>query len=653
MNLLDLFVKVGVKDDTQAGLSKISSAVGKGLATAAKVGVAAVGAASVAVAGLTKTAVGEFAEYEQLVGGVETLFKTSAQDVLSYANNAYKTAGLSANDYMETVTSFSASLLQGLGGDTKKAAEMANMAITDMADNANKMGTSMESIQAAYQGFAKQNYTMLDNLKLGYGGTQAEMVRLINDSGILGKKIKDLDGITFDQMVEAIHKVQDQMGITGTTAKEASTTIQGSIASMKAAWSNLMTGLATPGADLGSLIEGFVETGKTALGNIVPAVKTALSGISQVVRQAAPIIAAELPGLVAEVLPSLLSAAGSLVAAFIEGLPTILKAIGDAIPEIMNSIFASIESILPESLVPAFEKLKETINGVIDWLSNLNQGQIDTIIGIAEVVAAVVGVISVLGTVISTISAVSSAIALLTSPIGLVVVAIAGLVAAGITVAKHWDEIKAKFLKGAEELKQDWENMKQAWHNVTSAISTKIQEFGSAVRQGFENVKSAVKTAMENVKSTVQSVVSTAASWGRDLMNNFINGIKEKFAALRDAVSSAAQTVKNFLGFSEPKEGPLSNFHTYAPDMMAMFAKGIRDNDELIRNAFGDSLDMGVASLNMSGDGVATGNSGKSGRDIVLNITELIDGAVLARNQYRYNLDEADRHGENLIVAYS
>ena len=653
MNLLDLFVKVGVKDDTQAGLSKISSAVGKGLATAAKVGVAAVGAASVAVAGLTKTAVGEFAEYEQLVGGVETLFKTSAQDVLSYAKNAYKTAGMSANDYMETVTSFSASLLQGLGGDTKKAAEMANMAITDMADNANKMGTSMESIQAAYQGFAKQNYTMLDNLKLGYGGTQAEMVRLINDSGILGKKIKDLDGITFDQMVEAIHKVQDQMGITGTTAKEASTTIQGSIASMKAAWSNLMAGLATPGADLGALIEGFVDTGKTALGNIVPAVKTALSGISQVVRQAAPIIAAELPGLVAEVLPSLLSAAGSLVAAFIEGLPTILQAIGDAIPEIMNSIFSSIESILPESLIPAFEKLKETINGVIDWLSNLDESQINTIVTIAEVVAAVVGVISVINTVISTMTAVSSAIAFLTSPIGLVVVAIAGLVAAGITVAKHWDEIKAKFLKGAQELKQDWENMKQAWHNVTSAISTKIQEFGSAVRQGFENVKSAVKTAMDNVKSTVQSVVSTAASWGRDLMNNFINGIKEKFAALRDAVSSAAQTVKNFLGFSEPKEGPLSNFHTYAPDMMAMFAKGIRDNDELIRNAFGDSLDMGVASLNMSGDGVATGNTGRSGRDIVLNITEVIDGAVLARNQYRYNLDEADRHGTTLVNAYT
>ena len=189
---------------------------------------------------LTKTAVGNYAEYEQLVGGVETLFKDSSGKLIQYAEGAYKTAGLSANDYMSTATSFAASLIQGLGGDTAKAVEITNLAITDMSDNANKMGTDMESIQNAYQGFAKQNYTMLDNLKLGYGGTQEEMIRLINDSGILNEEISSLDGITFDQMIAAIHAIQDNLGITGTTAAEAGSTIQGSWGSIQSGYRKLI-----------------------------------------------------------------------------------------------------------------------------------------------------------------------------------------------------------------------------------------------------------------------------------------------------------------------------------------------------------------------------------------------------------------------------
>ena len=196
--------------------SKFGNFLGKvgGVATKiAGVGVAALGAVATGLGALTKQSVEAYADYEQLVGGVETLFKDSSKKVLEYANNAYKTAGLSANQYMDTVTGFSASLLQGLGGDTEKAAEIANLAVTDMADNANKMGTSMESIQNAYQGFAKQNYTMLDNLKLGYGGTASEMARLINDSGVLGDTVKitaqDVNDVSFDKMIEAIHKVQD------------------------------------------------------------------------------------------------------------------------------------------------------------------------------------------------------------------------------------------------------------------------------------------------------------------------------------------------------------------------------------------------------------------------------------------------------------
>ena len=200
--------------------------------------------ATMAAAGLvaiTKSAIANYAEYEQLVGGVDTLFKDSSKKVQEYANNAYKTAGISANEYMETVTSFSASLLQSLGGDTDKAASVADMAITDMSDNANKMGTDIGRIQDTYQGFAKQNYTMLDNLKLGYGGTKTEMERLLKDATAISGVKYDISNL--NDVYQAIHVIQGELDITGTTAKEASTTIQGSISSMKSAWTNLITSM--------------------------------------------------------------------------------------------------------------------------------------------------------------------------------------------------------------------------------------------------------------------------------------------------------------------------------------------------------------------------------------------------------------------------
>ena len=246
------------------GINKLGSLGKSGLSVVSKAMTGAVAAVGAGAAAIVKSSLGVVANMEQQVGGVETLFKDSAKTVIRNANNAFKTAQLSANDYMSTVTSFSASLLQGLGGDTAKAAEIADMAIIDMADNANKMGTNMQDIQNAYQGFAKQNYTMLDNLKLGYGGTQSEMVRLINDSGILNKKIEDLDNVTFDQMIQAIHKVQQNLGITGTSAKEASTTIEGSVNSAKAAWENFEAGVISAN----DLVDTFWTAAKNILNNL-------------------------------------------------------------------------------------------------------------------------------------------------------------------------------------------------------------------------------------------------------------------------------------------------------------------------------------------------------------------------------------------------
>lgn len=246
------------------GINKLGSLGKSGLSVVSKAMTGAVAAVGAGAAAIVKSSLGVVANMEQQVGGVETLFKDSAKTVIRNANNAFKIAQLSANDYMSTVTSFSASLLQGLGGDTAKAAEIADMAIIDMADNANKMGTNMQDIQNAYQGFAKQNYTMLDNLKLGYGGTQSEMIRLINDSGILNEKIEDLDNITFDQMIQAIHKVQQNLGITGTSAKEASTTIEGSVNSAKAAWENFEAGVISAN----NLVDTFWTAAKNILNNL-------------------------------------------------------------------------------------------------------------------------------------------------------------------------------------------------------------------------------------------------------------------------------------------------------------------------------------------------------------------------------------------------
>ena len=294
-------------------------------------------AAATGVAALTTAAVSAYADYEQLVGGVETLFGTGGQSleeyaksvgktvsevkgeyeslakaektVLDNADKAYKTAGMSANEYMETVTSFSASLIQGLGGDTEKAAQIADKAIVDMSDNANKMGTSMELIQNAYQGFAKQNYTMLDNLKLGYGGTQAEMARLINDSGVLGDTMevtaKTVNEVSFDKIIEAIHVIQTEMGITGTTAKEASETIAGSASAMKASWKNLVTGFGNENANLTELVEQFAESVVTYGKNLIPRIGVIAKSIGTVIITEVPKLLNEIPVMVGDILPEL------------------------------------------------------------------------------------------------------------------------------------------------------------------------------------------------------------------------------------------------------------------------------------------------------------------------------------------------------------
>lgn len=393
---------------------KFNSAFGEklkaGLAAAAKVGFAAVSAAAAGMAALGTQSVKLYSDYEQLVGGVETLFgaggasleeyaadvgKTvseakgeydaliSAQnEVMANARDGWKNAGLSTNEYMETVTSFSASLIKGLGGDTQKAAEIANVAITDMSDNANKMGTDMEMIQNAYQGFAKQNYDMLDNLKLGYGGTQSEMARLINDSGVLGDAMEvtaeTVNQVSFDKMIEAIHVIQDEMGITGTTAKESSSTIQGSISSMGAAWENFLTGMADPEQDFDALLGNLVDSIVTVGENLIPRIQMLLPRLAEGLTQLAQSLLPQIPIILQTLLPTLVSGATSLISGFTAVLPSILTTALSMVPQLTQAAMTIITNLMsalilavPQLLGAGAQMLTTILSGITAALPSL------------------------------------------------------------------------------------------------------------------------------------------------------------------------------------------------------------------------------------------------------------------------------------------
>ena len=353
-------------------LSPVASAVVKGLA-------AVTAAAAAVFTSVAKQSIVDYSDYEQLVGGVETLFKSSSDKVVAYANNAYKTAGMSANEYMETVTSFSASLLQGLGGDTEAASVIADQAITDMSDNANKMGTDMEMIQNAYQGFAKQNYTMLDNLKLGYGGTAGEMARLINDSGVLGDTMKvteqTVNEVSFDKMIEAIHVVQTNMGITGTTAKEASETIQGSVSAMRAAWKNFTTGMADDTQDVDTLVDNVVDSVDTVADNVIPRIQKLLPRLTQGLSDLTQRLSSKIPGLLSKVLPSFIRSTTKMVQNIAGTLTKSIPVIIDAASELFSGVVRAIPGVAKEVL----KNMPKIIKAVVDGLWNGVKSIVETV----------------------------------------------------------------------------------------------------------------------------------------------------------------------------------------------------------------------------------------------------------------------------------
>lgn len=541
-----------------------------------------IGAASTAVGALASMSVKGYADYEQLAGGVETLFKKSSQSVISNASKAYQTAGMSANEYMETVTGFSASLLQSLGGDTQKAAEKADMAIRDMSDNANKLGTDVSSIQNAYQGFAKQNYTMLDNLKLGYGGTKAEMERLLADA----EKISGIkyDVSSYSDIVDAIHVVQTEMGITGTTAEEASTTIQGSLKSAKSAWDNLLTGLSDDKADIDKLVSNFFDSVVTVGENIIPRIGVVLNGITGMIEKLAPKITAKLPSIFKQILPSVVKGAGSLLNAFIGILPelgktiikslpdfiasfeTVFKGIVDSLPALIQTLVSALPTLIPqvvsgivdmavylmehfsEIIQPIIDKLPDIlisiVNALMDNLPKLIDGAISLVLGIVDAIPQIImGLLDALPTVIEKIiSGLLNALPKL----------IEGLIELNLKIVEHLPEIILGLIKAIPKViesivKALWEAAPKLWEAFTKIFSNaweKVKEIFAKIPEWFSNIFSEAWKGIQSIWNNVgkffsdiwdgiKKAFSAVGTWFSDIFKNAVKGIKGAFDGVK------------------------------------------------------------------------------------------------------------------------
>ena len=564
------------------GARSFGSAFSTGLAAVGGAAVAAVGAATAGVASLTSQATSSFAEYEQLVGGVETLFGDSAEVVMRNASAAFDSAGMSMNDYMTTSIQSAAALINSLEGNQAKAADLMDMSITDMADNVNRMGTTMEAVQNAYRGFSRGNFTMLDNLALGFAGTKEGMQELLD-------KAQEISGIeynidSYSDIVEAIHVVQEEMGITGTTAEEAAGTVSGSMSSVRSAFQNLVSGLANPDADLGKLINDVVSTGTQALNNMAPVVMNALQGIASAIPQIVPIITAQLPQIIQTLLPPLLEAITTLVTALVGALPDILGILIEVLPSLFNVIIETIISMLPLIIDLGLQLILALANGLIEALPTL-------IPAIVDVVLTIVDKLTDPDTVVQLVEAALQIMIALAEGL---INALPRLIEKAPTIIMNLVEA---IIKAAPKLVQ------ASLELVLTLAAGIVDSLDNLIQKGAEIV--------DAVKEGFFQKVEAAKQWGKDMIQNFIDGILAKWENLKSTVTDLASTIKSLLGFSEPEDGPLSNFHTFAPDMMQLFAQGIKDNLGLIQSAMGDvtgtiAADFTPSELVPSYSGLAT-----------------------------------------------
>lgn len=744
MNVFDLVATITLDssgydkglDKAKSALGSVGGALKTGFTTVAKVGAAALTAASAGVVALTKASVDGYAEYEQMVGGVKKLYgnmgqsleeyakttgKTTAEVkgewlnlekaqnmVLENAKNSYKNAGMSANQYMEMATSFSASLISSLNGDTVKAAKQTDIAMQAISDNFNTFGGDIGMIQGAFQGFAKQNYTMLDNLKLGYGGTKKEMERLIDDANEYAKSIgqaSDLTMDSFSDIVTAIELIQKKQNIWGTTSREATTTIAGSLGMMKAAWSDLVTGMADPNADIGALIENMVDSASVAAENLIPAIERGLEGVGRLVENIAPILSEKLPELIENTLPSILRAATSLISGIVSALPSLISVLLEQVPTIVSQFSSAITSNAGQILSALGEVgtlLLEEVQGfmwdIADYLKEMDWSEVgrtaaakieevfdfensdlggilyagariieNLVAGLAEaapeLVPAAMDIVANFGEFLM-----QEAPELMSSGIDLVIGVAEGITdpdalenigtAAIDLIMSLADGLVDNLPKLIDALPTIIDNLIQGIWKLAPKLATAALELTVQLQFGLiKSIPQLLAAIPEIIGSLVGGIIDMGASlieagaelisdmkqgiesldpaqWGRDLIDKFVDGISSAIGRVRDAVRNIADTVRDYLGFSEPKKGPLSNFHTYAPDMMNLFAKGIRDNEDVVADQLEKSLSFDpMYNVDVNGKGSSSNKAYSGGmvQNITVNAPTELDPSEIAR----------------------
>ena len=588
-------------------IKSLSSKIGSMAKTSATAVAGMVAAATTAVATLAGLSVKQYAEYEQLTGGVETLFKNSSDKVMEYANNAYKAAGMSANEYMNTITGFAASLLQGLGGDTEKAAKIGNMAVEDMADNANKMGTSIELIQNAYQGFAKQNYTMLDNLKLGFGGTKEEMQRLLQEASKISGIKYDISN--FSDIIEAIHVIQNEMGITGTTAKEAASTIEGSLSMTKSAWTNLLTGMADDNADFDKLVDNLVNSVGTLGENLLPRIEIAINGIGKLIDKLLPSIINKIPELISSILPGMVQAGinvtSSLVNGIVESLPMLLEIGLQALTTLGKGITKNLPTLIPtivNLMVSMCDMIIENLPLIVD-------------VAIDIILALVQGLVSALPTLIAEVPRIINSFAnaiynalpqILMAGVQIIGMLIKGLIQSIPTLVANIPQIIMAIVNVFTLMN---------WASIGKNLITGI---GYGIKSMVSNIGTVAKFTAESVVNGIKGIFTSGGSIGRNLISWVTNGISSSVGnlvqAAKNVAISAIQGLKNILSWDSAASigknliqglwNGISNMGGWIMDKIGGFASniiggikdffGIHSPSRVMRDLIGTNIVKGI-----------------------------------------------------------
>lgn len=572
MNLLDLAVKITCDDQASSEVDKIGDGIKNKLGAAAKASVAAVAAVGTATIAIGKTALDAYSNYEQLVGGIDTLFKASSGKMQQYAANAYQTAGVSANRYMEISTSFAAALISSLGGNTEAAADMANTAITDMSDNANKMGTSLETVQEAYMSLSRGNYEMLDSLKLGYGGTKSELQRLLSDAekyAAAQGEVRDFSVDSYSDIVEAIHIVQDEMGITGTTAEEAAATIEGSVNMAKAAWDNWLAGLGNEDVDMGALTDQLVGSVVTAGENIVPRVGQIMTTLGQTVAGYAPTVGSYLSNALISVLPEAVQ--GPMRDAF-AGVDTVvdkltgvfndnLKPAADAAGSVFSAISSGVETFgnsVNDLVLPAIDTLSPAFNDFF--------GAIQTAQPLLEFIANLFGV--------ALAAAISTAIKLF----------------AAIT------EVVAFVITGFTQLYEDISGFATG---VVQFFTVDLPNAINALVQWFAQLPG-------NIAGFLSTVIANVVSWVANMASN--------------AVSAGSQFISGIAGFMSALPGNIASWLSGAISTVVGWVSQFASNATSAASQFGSSLRSGLAAI--------PGTLGNIGANIIQGLVDGVTGAA-------------------------